>query len=225
MDEHLRHRLNDILLTDDDVIPHRWRDGVEVDRLAGDVVVCDLDILTIPTSDLDPTGISVVEVLYSSVSDDTALRTIESEVVVGEDPAASDLIGLLSELTLAADEILPERVGNTEHAVAIAMVVQPSFNLKRTVTKMILKILRPLLLNLRVLMVNDDVRDRILTELEDRSVDQRVGEEVVTTPPEQLLDGDRQVGVSDIEEWAWVIDTLDTGATDTPTSLGKAHRA
>ena len=74
-------------------------------------------------------------------------------------------------------------------------------------------------------MVNDDVRDRILAQLEDRGVDDRIGEEVVPTPPEHLLDRDRQVGVRDVEEWAWVVNTLNTGTMDTATGLSEAHSA
>ena len=55
-------------------------------------------------------------------------------------------------------------------------------------------------------MIDEDVRDGVLRQLEDGGIDEGVGQEVVPAPPKHLLDGDRQVGVSDIEEWAWVVD-------------------
>jgi hypothetical protein len=69
---------------------------------------------------------------------------------------------------------------------------------------MIMKVIRPAFDYLRVLMINDDVGDGVLTEFEDGGIDERVGEEVVPAPSEHLLDGDRKVGVGDIEEWTWV---------------------
>jgi hypothetical protein len=57
-------------------------------------------------------------------------------------------------------------------------------------------------------MLHFDIGDRILAQLEDSGIDQRIGHEVVATPPKQLLDRNRQVGMGNIEKRMWVVDTL-----------------
>ena len=76
--------------------------------------------------------------------------------------------------------------------------------------------------NKLVLVVDDDVGDRIFAQLEDRGVDERVRQEVVPAVLEQPLHRRRQVRVRDVEEWTWVVDPL---GLETAGDAPPRHRA
>ena len=82
---------------------------------------------------------------------------------------------------------------------------------------MVVVILHPPLLHLLVWVIDNDVGDGVLAQLEDRRVDERVGEEVVAAELEELLDRRWQVGVRDIEEGRRVVDAVDSRALNTAT--------
>ena len=102
------------------------------------------------------------------------------------------------------------------------MVVESALYLKRPVLEVVLEVLRPVVHHLRIFVIEDDVRDWVLRQLEHCRVDERVREEVVPAPPKHLLDGDRVVRVREIEEWRWVVDSLNRASLNTATSLREA---
>jgi hypothetical protein len=122
---------------------------------------------------------------------------------------------------------LPNQVSKTEYPVPSrssyvsmkTVIVKPTLDLKWPVREVVLKVFGPAFCYLRIFVIDDDIRDRVLTQLEDRRVDERVRQEVVPTPPEHLLDRDGQIGVSDVEEWGWVVDSLNRAAVNTATGL------
>jgi hypothetical protein len=66
LNEYLRYALYYVLLTDNDIGPYRSRYVVEVGTLAGYVVVRYLYVFGVPTYQLNPTRVLLVEILGSA---------------------------------------------------------------------------------------------------------------------------------------------------------------
>src|SRR5687768_5673445 len=188
LDEDLWDRLYDILLDNDDVVPNLWRDRVEVSLITSGVIVVDFHMLTVPTDDVDTTGILIVDILRFSLIRLATVWAAQSKRVVGEDPMLADLVSTLLEPTRRATQVLLEGEAHADERVAVGVVVEPELDLHGTEPQVILEVFLPTLADLCLWMIDDQVSDRILTELEDSRVNQWVRQEVVPTPAEQLLD-------------------------------------
>ena len=133
LDEDLRSRADHILLADDDVVPQRTWDGVEVRALTSDIVVRDLDVFDVPTQEADATSVLHVVIPGKSRPLVVALRTGQAEVVVGELPVELDLVGALRPVTPTTREVLVEGKAQAGRTVTVGVVVEPSLNLERAV--------------------------------------------------------------------------------------------
>lgn len=185
--------------------------------LTRDVIVVDLDVFNVPTDWTDGTGVPVVPVLWSSCPYVPTLRAVQTEVIAGVDPIAANLARLLTESTGPARQVLLERKGETDGAVAITVVVESTLNLEGAEPDGLREVLRPLLHYLRVIMVNDHIRNRVLAHLEDDGVDERIGQEVVAAELEELLDTRWQVSVRNVEEGTGVVQCALTATLNTST--------
>jgi hypothetical protein len=115
-------------------------------------------------------------------------------------PGVGHLRSLVLVLAPLADEPLRVREVNRDDAHPVGVVVETDLDLKRPVPQHLSEQHLPLVFDVFVLLVDDDLRHRVLAHLVDDCVDEWVDEVVVPAPPHQRLHRRRQVRVADVEE-------------------------
>jgi len=165
-----------------------------------DRVVVDVDVLRIPSNEVDACPVAhrhihdfADHVTAAAWARDAELEILERELELG-------VCQLVHGLADRAANPSNERQVQRDERVAVAEIVEPDLDQERLEVEGVLEQLAPCLADVLLLGVVDEIRDRVLGDLGHHGPDHRVLVEEVLAPPEELLHGGRHVGLRDVEE-------------------------
>src|SRR5690606_25654109 len=133
LNENLRDIFDGLFLANQGVVTNSIWNVVEVGVVASDVRIEDFNVLWVPAHQANPRGILEVKVFGLRRTRMQTLGTSQPKLVISEGPIRPNLPGLSAELTLGANDELLKRKAQRCQGIAVSMVIQPTFYLKRPV--------------------------------------------------------------------------------------------